>query len=165
MDKRDVTSVEAPVLVRSMLERLMSSTKLVISMTDGFDAVACFLVLESKMSCPLNIVLAAPSDEQDLMLAVDCIVVMSVDSYWRACELGYWMNIVEIVVVVVVVVAVAARRNKKKKLTDRQILCLHAFAQLTGLLLAMLMIFPDNFNVPLPDGAFCIVKMHQTLLI
>lgn len=59
----------------------MSSIALVKLMTDDVvDAVAHFLVLESKMSCPLSIFLAAPGDEQGLMLAVDCIVVMSVES-------------------------------------------------------------------------------------
>lgn len=56
----------------------MLSIALVKLMTD--DVVAHFLVLESKMSCPLSIVLAAPGDEQGSMLAVDCIVVMSVES-------------------------------------------------------------------------------------
>ena len=79
-------------------------------MKDGADAH--FLVLELKMSFLLSNVLAAPSDERDLTVAVDCIVEVFVESC-LTCESGYWMNIVGFVVVVVVAI-----QSKQKEKVD-----------------------------------------------
>lgn len=101
-DTPDGISVEFPLLEHSTLGLSKSLTKLARSGWGGAAAAAAhFLVLESKMSCLLSNVLAAPSEtERGLETEVDCSVVKSAESC-LACGSGCLMNIVGLVVVVV----------------------------------------------------------------